>query len=193
MRHSPGGPSAETLKQLHQARRGEHDEAFRPGQTFECDSGTAPHRAATAIGADQIATAVLGHGARRTAHLHADGIRALRQVDNFVIEQYFHVRKPLQSVEDQLYGFELLALHDERMPRVMLENNVIELRDGLLLGRSQNWKVGATKPTRAMSSSSPSSLNRSSVAGCVVAARGSACGSRLLSNRRTPMPRRPSS
>ena len=43
-------------------------------------------------------------------------------------------------------------------------------------GRSQNWNTGATSPTRAMSSARPSSASSSSVAGWVVAARGSACG-----------------
>src|SRR6266851_1211804 len=42
-----------------------------------------------------------------------------------------------------------------------------------------------------MSSARPSSLRRSSVAGCVVAARGSACGASFSSNRRTGRPSRP--
>src|SRR5664279_1265272 len=44
-----------------------------------------------------------------------------------------------------------------------------------------------------MSSASPSSASNSSVAGWVVAARGSVCGPGLLSNKRTRRPRRPSS
>ncbi len=60
------------------------------------------------------------------------------------------------------------------------------------VGRSQNWKIGATRPTRAMSATSASS-SISSVAGCVVAARGSACGPLFKSNSRTGTPRRPSS
>src|SRR5580704_9002976 len=43
-----------------------------------------------------------------------------------------------------------------------------------------------------MSSAKPTSSRRSRVAGCVVAARGSACRPGLLSNKRTAMPRRPS-
>src|SRR5262249_32383639 len=53
--------------------------------------------------------------------------------------------------------------------------------------------MGATNPTRAMSSASPSSASKSSVAGWVVAARGSACRVSLASNSRTGRPRRPSS
>jgi len=59
-------------------------------------------------------------------------VRALRQIDDVVIEQHFDVRKPLQSVEDEFDGFELLALHDERMACVVFENGVIELRHQLL-------------------------------------------------------------
>ena len=41
------------------------------------------------------------------------------------------------------------------------EDRVIELaRPAAPLGRSQNWKIGATSPTRAMSSASPSSLEQ---------------------------------
>src|SRR5262245_20931459 len=61
----------------------------------------------------------------------------------------------------------------------------------LALGRSPNWTIGATSPARAMSSARPSSSNRSSVAGCVVAARGSACGVLFSSKTTTGMPRRP--
>src|SRR5690606_40865194 len=43
------------------------------------------------------------------------------------------------------------------------------------LGRSQNWKIGATRPAARISCSSPSSPRSSSVAGWVVAARGSSC------------------
>src|SRR4029079_14285488 len=53
--------------------------------------------------------------------------------------------------------------------------------------------MGATSPTRAISSARPSSASRSSVAGWVVAARGSACSVSFTSNSRTGRPRRPSS
>ena len=106
MRQSPGEPSAETLKQFAPCagigevaavaiaafgfeieRRGENDEALRPGEAFECDSGSPPHRAAPAVNANQVNAAVLRDNAGRPAHLHSDGIRALRHVDRFMIEQ----------------------------------------------------------------------------------------------------------
>ena len=73
-------------------RRGEDDEALRPGEAFECDAGSPPHRAAPAVGANQINAAVLRDNAGRPAHLHGDGIRALRHVDHFMIEQYLDIR-----------------------------------------------------------------------------------------------------
>ena len=89
-------------------------------------------------------------------------------------------------LEQQLRGLELLALHDERMLRVVLQQTRDRTRRPVgPLGRSQNWKIGATSPTRAMSSARPSSASRSSVAGWVVAARGSVCGPSLSSNSRT--------
>jgi len=67
--------------------------------------------------------------ARRTANLHRHGAGVLRYVDHFMIEQHFDIRIKLQPIQDQLCGLELFALHDERMPRVVFENRVIELRD----------------------------------------------------------------
>ena len=68
-------------------RRGEDDEALRLGEAFECDARSPTHRAAPAVGANQINAAVLRDNAGRPAHLHSDGIRALRHVDRFMIEQ----------------------------------------------------------------------------------------------------------
>ena len=110
-------------------RRGENNEALRPGEAFEFDSGAPAHRAAPAVGADQIDAAVLRNRTRQPAHLHGDGIRALRHVDDFMIEQYLDIRMRLQPVQNELRGLELFALHDKRMPRVVFENGVIELRD----------------------------------------------------------------
>src|ERR1700752_3968064 len=70
-------------------RRGENDEALRPGEAFEWNPGTPPHGAAAAVGADQIDAAMLRNRARRPAHLYAHGVGALRHVGDFMIEQYF--------------------------------------------------------------------------------------------------------
>ena len=72
---------------------------------------------------------MLRYDARRPAHLHARRFRALRHVDHFVIEQHLDIRVKLEPVQHQFCGLELFALHDERMPRVVFENGVIELRD----------------------------------------------------------------
>jgi len=51
--------------------------------------------------------------ARGPARLYAHGIRALRHIDDFVIEQHFDIRIALEPLQDQLCGLELFALHDE--------------------------------------------------------------------------------
>ena len=78
-----------------------------------------------------------------SAHLHTDGMRALRHVDHFVIEQDLDIRIGAQAVQQKLCGFELFALHDERMPRVIFENGMVELRDKLLA-----WAVPELKDRR---------------------------------------------
>ena len=91
-------------------------------------------------------------------------------------------------------GLELLALHDERIARVVRQHRVIELRRPAR--RSAGPRTGRSAPPVRRApcpASSPSSLRSSSVAGCVVAARGSACGPSLSSNSRTGTPRRASS
>src|SRR4029077_9777994 len=60
--------------------RGEDDEALGPGEAFKFVSGTPPHRAPSAVGADQISAAVLRDSARRLAPLHRHGVRALSHV-----------------------------------------------------------------------------------------------------------------
>jgi hypothetical protein len=110
-------------------RRGQKNEALRPGEAFEFDVGAPPHRATPAVGSDQIEAAMLRYNARRPAHLHRHRVGALRHVDDFMIEKYLDIRKKLQPVQNELRGLELFALHDERMPRVVFENGVIELRD----------------------------------------------------------------
>jgi hypothetical protein len=124
-------------------RRGEHDEALRPGEAFERNAGAPAHRAAPAIGADQIGGAVLRDRAAAVTHLHRDRVRALRHIDYLMIEQHFDVRERAQTVEQKSCSLELLALHDKGMPRVVLKNGVIELRDQLLA-----WPVPELKDRR---------------------------------------------
>ena len=50
-----------------------------------------------------------------------------------MIEQHLDIRIKRQPVQDQLCSLELLALYDKRMPRVVFENGMIELRDQLLV------------------------------------------------------------
>src|SRR5690606_3242122 len=56
------------------------------------------------------------------------------------------------------------------------------------VARSQNWNMGATNPASLISASSPSSSSSSSVAGWVVAARGSSLKSSSLSKTVTGTP-----
>jgi len=63
-------------------RRGQNDEALRPGEAFEIYAGTPTHRAAPAVGADQVNAAVLRDRARRPAYLRRHRIGALRHVDH---------------------------------------------------------------------------------------------------------------
>jgi len=100
-------------------RRGQNDEALRPGEAFEIYAGTPTHRAAPAVGADQVNAAVLRDRARRPAHLRRHRIGALRHVDHFMIEQHLDIRVVLQPVQNELCGLELFALDDERLPRVV--------------------------------------------------------------------------
>ena len=74
-------------------------------------------------------------GPRTSTLTHSE---RLRHVDHLVIEQDLDIGQVAQAFEKELCGLELLALHDERMPRVVGENGMVELRDELRLGRSQN-------------------------------------------------------
>ena len=65
----------------------------------------------------------------RPAHLDADGIRRLRDADHLVAEQHLDIGHFAQALEQEIAGLELLALHDERMPRVVLEHGMIEFGD----------------------------------------------------------------
>src|SRR6266568_2170514 len=123
-------------------RSGEDDAALRPGKAFERDAGTPAHGAAAAVSANEIAASVRRY-ARWSAHLHRDRMRGLRHVDHFVIEQDLDIRIGAQALQKKLCGFELFALHDERMPRVIFENGMVELGDQLLA-----WAVPKLKDRR---------------------------------------------
>jgi hypothetical protein len=49
-----------------------------------------------------------------------------------VIERHFDIRIGTQAFQKELCGFELFALHDERMLRVVTKNRMVELREELL-------------------------------------------------------------
>ena len=70
-----------------------------------------------------------------SADIDAHGFARLPHIDNFVVEQHFHVRELLHSFEEQASGLELLALNDKRMPRILREDRVVEFRNKSI-GRS---------------------------------------------------------
>ena len=108
--------------------RGQHDEAFRPGEAVECDIALLPHNAAAAIGTNQI-SARMRIDAIGTANVDADGVGGLTHVDDFMTEKHLDVRQLAHAVENELGGFELFALDDEGMLRVVLEDGMVEFGD----------------------------------------------------------------
>jgi len=91
-------------------------------------SNVMSERRRTVLGADEIGARMRGD-AGRPAKLDADRVRRLRHVEHLVIEQDLDARTFAETLENKLCGLELLALHDERMARVVFENDVVELRD----------------------------------------------------------------
>ena len=55
----------------------------------------------------------------------------------------------MQPVQDELGSLELFTLHDKRMPRVVFENCVIELRDERLARPVPELKDRRDRPLRA--------------------------------------------
>src|SRR5262249_24571612 len=111
-------------------RRGEDDEALGPGEALERDAALLAHHAAAPVGTDQGDAGVTSQPAG-TADLAAHGICGLQHADDLMIEQDVHIGKRAQPLEQELGGLELLALHDEGMACVVLEDRVIELGDEL--------------------------------------------------------------
>jgi|SRR5690348_8103854 hypothetical protein len=62
-------------------------------------------------------------------HLNPDPAISLRNVDHLVPKQHFDIRKLSEALKKDLGGLELLALNDEWVICVTLENDVIELGD----------------------------------------------------------------
>ena len=81
--------------------------------------------------------------------------------------------KGLQPLDRHGGELVLLALHGERVGRLVLEHAEIELGHDLIAGRrSQMRNSGSTSPRAMTSSTMPRSASISSVAAWVVAARG---------------------
>ena len=109
-------------------RRGEHNESFRPGKSLERDIALLAHDTAPAVGANQISARMPLHSAGGP-HIDANQAVGLRDLHHLVRKQDVDVGQLSQAIENELGGFELLALNDEWMAGVVLENNVIELGD----------------------------------------------------------------
>ena len=109
-------------------RRGEHNESFRPRESLELDIALLAHYTASAVGANKISARVRFNSVG-AAHVNADHAVGLRDPHHLVRKQHFDVGQLSQTLKNKLGGFELLALNDEWMTGVVLEDNVIELGD----------------------------------------------------------------
>src|SRR5262245_2360132 len=116
------------MSRLEIERRGEHNESFRPGKSLERDITLLAYNAASAVGANQV-SARMRFNSIAPAHINTDRGVSLSDTDHLVREQHFDVGQIAQAIENKLCSFELLALNNEWMICVFLENNVIELRD----------------------------------------------------------------
>src|SRR5262245_42819536 len=107
-------------------RRREDDEPLRPGEPVEGDFAALSHGAATAVCTDEIGARVALYRSW-SADIDADGSAGLSDIDDFVIEKHFDVRKPLYPLQQKIRGLELLALNNKGMSSIPREDRMIEL------------------------------------------------------------------
>src|SRR5215831_18294288 len=109
-------------------RRGEYEEAFRKCIAIELDVERLADRRAAAVRADEIAA---GHclAARRRFDGNVDAVVMRRDGVHGSTERHFRVRKRLEPLKTHPGDLVLLALHDKRIRRVVLEDSVVEFGD----------------------------------------------------------------
>ncbi len=111
-------------------RRGEHQKALGKRIALECDAECLAHGRAPAVGADQVAAGETFAPAA-TRHRDRDPIRALLDVGHLGRKVETGVCQAPQPRDPQVGELVLLALHDERIARVVRQHRMIELGDHL--------------------------------------------------------------
>src|SRR5580704_11569108 len=97
-------------------------------KTFEVDAERLAHRRAAAVTADQIAARDAA-GARRRLDLGFDPVVELREIHDARREHHRGMSKAAKALDRHRGELVLLALHDEGVARVVLQDAEIELGD----------------------------------------------------------------
>src|SRR3954452_16867762 len=121
--------------------RREHQEPFRMGVALELDVEALAHRRAAAVRADQIGGWYLARSGRRL-DLDLDPIVELLETTDARRELDLDVRQHLQPTEGYIGELVLLALHDIRKARVMLQYSEIELGNDGAAGTIPDAELG---------------------------------------------------
>ena len=163
------------------------------GVSLELDVEALAHRRASAVAADQIGRARYRCVSGRRLDLDLDAIVVLLEAADARREFTLAFGSALQPLDRHVGELVLLALHDIRIARVVLQHAEIEFGDDARGWHGPRCGISA----RSSHAGSPPRPGRAlpafpSVAACVVAARGMSLTRASASNSRTSNPCRAS-
>ena len=135
------------IEGVERKRRGQNQKPLRMRKTFEVDAERFAHRRAAAVTADQIAAGDAA-GARRRLDLDFDPVVELLEIHDARRECHRGMGKSAKALDRHRGELVLLALHDERVARVMLQDAEIELGDHFASGAIPNSEFGLDQTAR---------------------------------------------
>ena len=159
------------IKRVERKWRGEDQKPLRMGETFEVDAESLAHRRAAAVAADQVA-ANDAPGAGDRLDLGFDPVVELLEIREARRERHRGMGEPAKAFDRHPRELVLLALHDERVARVVLQDAEIELGGHVARGAIPDPEFGLDQTARDDVVDRPRPSRISSVAAWVVAARG---------------------
>lgn len=128
-------------------RRGEDQKPLWMRKTFEVDAERFAHRRAAAVAADQVAAGNAA-GARRRLDLGFDPVVELREIHDARRERHRGMGEAAKALDGHIGELVLLALHDEGVPGVILQDAEIELGDHFARGAIPDPEFGLDQTAR---------------------------------------------
>ena len=116
-------------------------------KTFEVDAERFAHRRAAAVAADQVAARDAA-GAGRRLDLGFDPVVELLEIHDARRERHRGMSKPAKALDRHVGELVLLALHDEGVARVVLQDAEIELGDHFAGGAIPDPEFGLDQTAR---------------------------------------------